>query len=189
MSLYEDAKITIIHSKRKTLSIQVKYGEVIARAPMRMKEKEIYSFIESKKSWIEKHLASLSEKQKALDEIQPLTSEEIRVLSQKAKEIISDRVKYFAPKIGVTYNNITIRCQRTRWGSCSSKGNLNFNCLLVLLPDEIVDSIVVHELCHRKHMNHSAKFYEEIDRVFPDYKKCHLWLTQNGGMYLNRIPK
>mgnify|MGYP003303594946 CR=1 FL=1 len=89
----------------------------------------------------------------------------------------------------IKYNKITIRCQHTRWGSCSSKGNLNFNCLLVLLPDEIIDSIVVHELCHIKQMNHSARFYAEIDKVFPNYKQCHLWLKQNGGMYLNRIPK
>lgn len=189
MSLFTDAEITIIHSKRRTLSIQVKHGEIIARAPMRMKEQDIYRFIESKKQWIEKHLSALSEKQKSLDGIRPFTDEEIKALSVKAKVIISERVKLFAPRIGVTYNRITIRCQRTRWGSCSSKGNLNFNCLLVLLPDEIIDSVVVHELCHLKHMNHSPQFYAEITNVFPDYKRCHLWLTQNGGMYLARIPK
>ncbi len=181
--------VRIIRSNRKTLSIELKPDEIIARAPMRMKEKEILKFIESKQSWIDKHLAKLNERQKDLNDLKPYTQEEIIQFTAKAKIDIPKRVEFYAKQIGVTYNKITIRCQHTRWGSCSSKGNLNFNCLLVLLPDEIIDSIVVHELCHRKHMNHSSRFYEEIDKVFPKYKKCHQWLKQNGGIYLNRIPK
>ena len=184
-----ETKVTIIRSNRKTLSIELRSGEIIARVPMRMKEKEIYQFIDSKKTWIDKHLTKLNERQKILDDLKPYTQEEIKNFTLQAKLDIPKRVEFYAEKIGVTYNRITIRSQHTRWGSCSSKGNLNFNCLLVLLPDEIIDSIVVHELCHRRHMNHSAKFYAEIDKVFPEYKKCHLWLKQNGGMYLNRIPK
>lgn len=184
-----EIKVTIIRSNRKTLSIELKPNEIIACAPARMKEKEIYKFIESKKSWIDKHLTKLNERQKILDDLKPYTREEIKQFTEKAKIDIPKRVEFYAKKIGVTYNKVTIRCQQTRWGSCSSKGNLNFNCLLVLLPDEIIDSIVVHELCHIKQMNHSARFYAEIDKVFPNYKQCHLWLKQNGAMYLNRIPK
>lgn len=184
-----EAKVTIIRSNRKTLSIELKPNVIIARAPARMKEKEIYKFIESKKTWIDKHLAKLNERQQILDDLKPYTQEEIKQFTAKAKIDIPKRVEYYAKQIGVKYNKITIRCQQTRWGSCSSKGNLNFNCILVLLPDEIIDSIVVHELCHLKQMNHSARFYAEIDKVFPNYKQCHLWLKQNGGMYLNRIPK
>lgn len=184
-----ETKITIIRSNRKTLSIELKPNEIIARAPARMREKEIYRFIDSKKSWIEKHLSKLNERQKVLGDLKPYTQEEIKQFTAKAKLDIPKRVELYAKKIGVTYNKITIRCQHTRWGSCSSKGNLNFNCILVLLPDEIIDSIVVHELCHIKQMNHSAKFYAEIDKVLPNYKQCHLWLKQNSGMYLNRIPK
>lgn len=182
-------KVTIIRSSRKTLSIQLKPDEIIARAPLRMKDKEIYSFIESKKSWIDKNLAKINERQKALDKVQPFTEEEIKALAEKAKIIIPERVRYYAPKIGVTYNRITIRCQRTRWGSCSSKGNLNFNCLLALFPIEVIDSVVVHELCHRKHMNHSPQFYAEIEKVFPEYKRCNKWIKDNGGIYLNRISE
>lgn len=184
-----DIKINIIRTDRKTLSIQLKPGEIIARAPLRMKDKEIHSFIDSKKSWIEKHLAAISEREKVLDDVQPFTQEEIKTLAEKAKTIIPERVKYYAPKIGVTYNRITIRCQRTRWGSCSSKGNLNFNCLLALFPIEVIDSVVVHELCHRKHMNHSPQFYAEIEKVFPEYKKWHKWLSDNGWVYMGRLPK
>ena len=82
---------------------------------------------------------------------------------------------------------ISIHNQRTRWGSCSSKGNLKFNCLLMMFPDEVIDSIVVHELCHRIHMNHSAQFYAEVEKVFTQYRKCQKWLKENGGMYLGRM--
>ena len=187
--IFENAEVSVIRSGRKTVSIQVKPNEVIIRAPMRMKEKEIEKFVESKRNWIEKHLKSLSEKQKALENIEPYSDEEIRSFIKEAKEIIPKKVEFYAEKIGVTYNRITIRCQRTRWGSCSSKGNLNFNCLLALLPDEIIDSVIVHELCHRKHMNHSAKFYEEVEKIFLEYRKCHEWLNRNGSKYMSRIPR
>ena len=187
--ILSNIKVLIIRSNRKTLSIQLKSGEIIARAPLRMKDKEIYSFIESKKLWIEKNLSKIVEREKAISEVQPFTQEELNALAEKAKQIIPERVRYYAPKIGVTYNRITIRCQRTRWGSCSSKGNLNFNCLLALFSLEVIDSVVVHELCHRKHMNHSPQFYAEIEKVFPKYKKWHKWLNDNGGVYMGRLSK
>ncbi len=187
--LSNDTKITIIRSNRKTLALQIKNGEIIVRAPLKTKDKEIYKLIESNIAWIEKHLADFKERKKVLEEIQPFTKEEINALTKKAKEIIPERVDFYAEKIGVTYNRISIRCQRSRWGSCSSKGNLNFNCLLVLFPIEVIDSVVVHELCHRKHMNHSQQFYKEIYFVFPEYKKQHKYLDDVGSAYLNRIPK
>ena len=187
--IFGNVEVSVIKSKRKTISIQIKSNEVIVRAPPRMKQNDIEKFVESKRNWIEKHLQSFSEKQKNLENIEPYSDEEIRSFMKQAKEIIPKKVEFYAEKIGVTYNKITIRCQRTRWGSCSSKGNLNFNCLLVLLPDEIIDSVVVHELCHRKQMNHSAKFYAEIEKVFPDYNRCRQWLKQNGNKYMSRIPK
>lgn len=186
---FENAEVSVIRSNRKTISIQIKPNEVIVRVPARMKQNEIEKFVESKRNWIEKHLQSLSEKQKLFENFDPYSDEEIRSFVKQAKEIIPKKVEFYAEKIGVTYNKITIRCQRTRWGSCSSKGNLNFNCLLVLLPDEIIDSVIVHELCHRKQMNHSAKFYAEIEKVFPDYNCCCQWLKQNGNKYMSRIPK
>lgn len=186
MSL-SNINISVIRSNRKTISLEIKPGEVIVRAPLFMKDKEIKSFLQSKNSWIEKHLSSLSEKQKYLDDAKPYTKEEIKEMTEKAKEVIPQRVEYYAEKVGVSYGRITVRCQKTRWGSCSSKGNLNFNCLLVLLPQEVLDSVVVHELCHRKQMNHSSLFYDEINKVFPEYKKCNQWLKENGWRYFSRL--
>ncbi len=186
--MLEEMKISIVRSDRKTLAIQLKNGQVIARAPRKMKDKEIYAFIASKREWIEKHLSVQLARQEQAAALPKFTPEEIKALAQKAMQIIPQRLDFYAEKIGVTYNRITIRCQRTRWGSCSSQGNLNFNCLLVLLPGEIMDSVIVHELCHRKHMNHSKQFYAEIEKVFPDYPRCHQWLNENGSLYLSRLP-
>jgi predicted metal-dependent hydrolase len=113
--------------------------------------------------------------------------EEIHTLADQAMEFIPRRVAHFAPKVGVTYNGITIRNQRSRWGSCSGKGNLNFNCLLMLCPPEVIDYVVVHELCHRKEMNHSPRFWAEVARILPNYREQEQWLTDNGSAIMTRM--
>ena len=178
----------VIRSKRKTLGAEIKQGKLIIRAPIRATNKDINNFILKHRKWIEKHLTEAQEREKARESIPKLTDEDIRDLANKALEVIPERVNYYAPLIGVTYGRITIRNQRTRWGSCSSKGNLNFNCLLMLTPPEVIDSIVVHELCHRKEMNHSDKFYSEVLRVFPDYWKWHKWLKDNADDLMAMRP-
>lgn len=123
-----------------------------------------------------------------LRKVKPFTEAEIKALAEKARIVIPQKVRHYAPLIGVDYGRITIRSQRTRWGSCSSKGNLNFNCLLMLFPDDVIDCVVVHELCHRKHMNHSAQFYAELEKAYPEYRRCQKWLKENGGAYIRRLP-
>ena len=170
----------IIRSNRKTIGIQVSaYGAVTVRAPYPVTNTEIDRFVREHEPWIRKQLKKAEEKQQIRAEVRRLTADEIQDLARQALDVIPKRVAYYAPKIGVTYGRITIRNQKTRWGSCSSKGNLNFNCLLMLTPPEVIDSVVVHELCHRREMNHSARFYEEVLRVFPEYKKWHGWLKEH----------
>ena len=184
----ENFPIKIIRSNRKTIAIELKAEGIFVRAPRKMSNKEIKKFLEEKQNWIEKNLKKIQEQQALLKQQEPYTQEEIHMLAERALDIIPKRVQYYAPIVGVNYGRITIRNQRTRWGSCSSKGNLNFNCLLMLFPDEVVDSIVVHELCHRKHMNHSASFYAEVERIFPEYRRCEKWLKEYGSLYLSRLP-
>ncbi|MBR2187880.1 MAG: M48 family metallopeptidase, partial [Eubacterium sp.] len=132
----------------------------------------------------------LAAMQKKLDEqknVEKLTMEEIQELAAQALRVIPQRVAYYAPKVGVTYGRITIRNQRSKWGSCSSKGNLNFNCLLMLAPDEVVDYVVVHELCHRIEMNHSKAFWELVERVLPDYRSSRKWLKEHGEEIIRRM--
>ena len=150
---FGSVSVFVTRTARKTISIQIKADGMHVRAPLRMSDTEIERFLDSKSKWIKKHLQMVAERKSAVNDLPPYTPEEIRDLASKALQIIPERVKHYARIIGVDYGNITIRNQRTRWGSCSSKGNLNFNCLLMLLPDEIIDSVVVHELCHRKHMH------------------------------------
>lgn len=173
----------LIRSKRKTLALQVNGQRVIVRAPMGTPLRTIEKFVAEHESWIEKKLRKNAE---ASAGIVPLTEAELKALRKKAKEYIPGRVAYYAPKVGVSYERIAIRCQHSKWGSCSSKGNLNFNCLLMLTPPEVIDSVVVHELCHRKEMNHSPKFYALVRSVYPDYDACHKWLKENGGAIIER---
>lgn len=182
-------KYTIIRSSRKTLALQIKDGELIVRAPKRAMQTEIDAMIEQHRSWIEKHLQKAEEQRQAAEALPPLTAEEIHALAEQARKVIAERVRYYAPLVGVTYGRITIRSQRTKWGSCTAQGNLNFNCLLMLTPPEVLDSVVVHELCHRKEMNHSDRFYAEVLRVFPDYKTWDKWLKDNGPVLMRRMLK
>lgn len=99
---------------------------------------------------------------------------------EKARKIILDRLKFFQKKLGVEYNSIRIKNQKTRWGSCSRKKNLNFNWKLLLAPAEIIDYVIVHELCHLRYMNHSDKFWAAVEQVFPSYKEHRKWLRENG---------
>lgn len=183
----DNIPIKVIRSSRKTVSIELKPDTILVRAPRRISEKEINRILQDKQAWIEKHRKKLQEQQAEYGNQKPYTAEELQALVRKAKEVIPEKVKQYAAFIGVDYKKITIRCQRTLWGSCSGSGNLSFNCVLMLLPDEVVDSIVVHELCHRKHMNHSAAFYNEVLSVYPEYRKWERWLKENGRIYLNRI--
>ncbi len=179
----------LVRSKRKTIGIQVKDGQVIVRAPQRAPLSEIERFLIRSSDWIEKQVRKQEAlKAKALaNPVERLSRQDLEALAQEAVKVIPERVAYYAPKVGVTYGRITIRNQKSRWGSCSAKGNLNFNCLLMLAPREVLDSVVVHELCHRLEMNHSQKFYEHVLRVFPEYYKHHAWLKEHGAELMRRM--
>lgn len=178
----------LFRSDRATCQIQVKNdGSVIVRAPRLMPERDIMRFVSEKEEWIERAQAKVKEARERADAAEPLTNADIEALADKALEYIPHRVAYFAPIVGVEYGRITIRNQRTRWGSCSGKKNLNFNCLLMMTPEDVIDYVVVHELCHLKEMNHSPSFWAEVERVLPYYKKSRLWLKRNGGVLIDRM--
>ena len=191
MDLDDKTHIEVIRSKRKTLAIEIRPDmRVVVRAPEKIPQNEIMKFVEEKQNWIKKHLVQMyfkAEEIKKQKKEPALTNADIEKLCQNALSVIPDKVKYYAEIMGVTYGRITIRNQKTRWGSCSSKGNLNFNCLLMLMPDKVLDYVVVHELCHLKQMNHSKKFWKEVERYMPDYKNYKKWLNENGGALIERM--
>ena len=178
----------LVRSRRKTMAVEIKPdGRIIVRAPMRASQKRIESFLADHKEWIITHLIKMRDELSEESEADKLSVADIKKLANEAMKVIPKRVAYYAPLVGVNYGRITIRNQKTRWGSCSSKGNLNFNCLLMLTPPEVLDSVVVHELCHIKYMNHSKNFYDEVLRVFPEYKKWNKWLKDNGNKIMRRM--
>lgn len=178
---------TIIKSNRRTFALEIKSDKLIVRAPSRVTDEEINAFVTMHKRWIEKNILKMKKRKEMLDDTEPLSKDDIQALTEKALNVIPNRVRHYAEIIGVTYGRITIRNQRSRWGSCSAKGNLNFNCLLMLAPPEVLDSVIVHELCHRKVMNHSDKFYAEVLRAFPNYYVCSKWLKENGDVLVMRM--
>ena len=162
----------VIRSARKTMTLEVRRdGNVIVRAPLRTGLPRIKRFVNQKQEWV---LGCL-ERTKEYREQKPLSADlsesKRNVYIRKAKETITKRVSYFARLMGVSYRNITIREQKTRWGSCSSEKNLNFNWKLVLLAPELLDYVVVHELAHRREMNHSKNFWKIVEAELPDYRE------------------
>ncbi|MCQ2545908.1 MAG: M48 family metallopeptidase [Clostridia bacterium] len=176
----------IIRSNRKTIGLSMTSEGLIVRAPNRASVRSIEKMVRENEAWIAKAALRQQRVNLAVAEQGPLTPEDIADLTARAKAVFPERVAHYAPLVGVTPGRITIRCQKSKWGSCSRKGNLNFNCLLLLAPDEVLDAIVVHELCHIKIMNHSRDFYDEVLRVHPDYRQCRKWIKTNGEVLMNR---
>ena len=176
----------LIRSRRKTMGLELRPEGLIVRAPLRATKGQIEYFVEQHRQWIRQHQEKLERQKRQAAALPPLTGAELQELTERARRCIPERVQYYAPRVGVDYGSITIRCQKSRWGSCSSKGNLSFNCLLMLIPPEVIDSVVVHELCHRKEMNHSPAFYAHVLRVFPEYRTWRRWLKENGPALLLR---
>ncbi len=183
----------VIRSRRKTLGIEITTDlKVRIRAPYYVSDTEIMRFVIRNTDWIEKHLEKMAKKAREAEEhrreIEFLSATEIRELAGQAMTDIPQRLQKYAPLVGVNYGRVTIRNQRSRWGSCSSRGNLNFNCLLMLTPEAVRDYVVVHELCHRKQMNHSPKFWAEVERVLPEYREQKAWLRKHGQSLIERLP-
>lgn len=174
----------IIRSRRRTLSLQVlPNGQVLVKAPLLMGKRQIDAFVKSKDPWLKRQFDRLAER----IDLPSFSAEELAELKRQAKVFIPQRAACFAQKMGVRFGRVAIRRQRTRWGSCSGKGNLNFNCLLMLVPEDVRDYVIVHELCHLREMNHSPRFWTAVESVLPDYKLRRKWLKEHGSAIISRL--
>lgn len=159
---------TLIRSARRTLGLQISpAGELIVRAPQRMPRREIEAALAKHTDWIETHRARQLERQAAHPE--PTDTARAALLSRAAAEL-PPRVAHYAAIMGVQPTGITITDARTRFGSCSPKNRLCFSWRLMQYPEEAIDYVVVHELAHILHKNHSADFHACVAAVLPDHK-------------------
>lgn len=172
----------ILFSDRKSISIQITPERtILVRVPKWISPRQVDSVLEEKREWILKHYQAIPKpKELSIREQNQLIALEKRY-RKAAREYIPARVAHFHQFTGGIYDKVVIRDQKTRWGSCSSNGTLSFNYRLMLAPPQILDYVVVHELCHLKHMNHSPKFWEAVEQIIPDYKERRKWLKEHGG--------
>lgn len=168
----------VIRSARRSMSLQIQEdGSVVIRVPFAVTAAEAMGFAKNHENWIVENHNKMIEN---LEAVNTYTKNEIEAYKKNLRPVLEHRVAYYAGVMGVHYGRISIRDQKTRWGSCSANGNLNFNWKLILMPEEILDYVVVHELAHRLEMNHSARFWAQVEQVLPDYKNRRSWLKSNG---------
>lgn len=182
----------LIRSDRRSLGFEMRRcpdggGEFLIRAPRRMHLSDIEQLIYTKERWItEKYQKLLVDnvRKKSLDIPDYVTQQWLKT---EGVQRFQEKITFWADRMQVTYGKVTIRDQKTRWGSCSSRGNLNFNWRLLLMPEAVMDYVIVHELAHRKEMNHSAAFWHVVENYMPDYRERLQWLRENGGQYSGPI--
>ena len=163
-------------SNRRTVGLEITPRcEIIIRAPKRMSDREIAEFVNKYRGWIDKKLPEAekrAEKSKAISE----KEEELR---RAAREVIPPLVERYSKTMGLKPTSVKITSAKKRFGSCNSKNSLCFSWRLMAYPIEAVEYVVVHELAHIKHHNHSAKFYALIEKYMPDYKERQKMLKIN----------
>lgn len=168
-------KIQVIRSNRKTMSLSVDNElNAVVRAPFFVTDKAVEDFVNVNKDWLERAVQSKEQQLKRYD----LSQEEINRLVNLANEVIPDKVEFYSSMMNLKPTGVKITKAKTRFGSCSPKNSLCFSCFLMTYPHEAVDYVVVHELAHIKHRNHSKEFYQLIEQYLPDYKKRMSLLRQ-----------
>ena len=174
-------------SKRKSLGIEINAdGEIIVRAPGYLSKRAAEAFIEERREWIFKNREKILAKKEtsALKPLTPLEEQKVAALKKRflnaAKIYFPKRCEELVKATGGHYEKITVRNQKTRWGSCSQTGTLSFNYRLMMAPPEVIDYVIVHELCHLTHMNHSKAFWNQVADILPDYAQRKQWLKAHG---------
>lgn len=180
----------VTESSRRSFQIRIEpKGIVSVRVPLRTPETVVTKLLQEKAQWICVHLAKVKEKKASGEVLPPFTSEELKQIRLSARKDLSARLSYWSKTLGIDYTSMSIRFQKTRWGSCSGKGSISLNALLMLTPERIRDYVVIHELCHRKEMNHSKAFWEKVGRACPTYPEDRKWLKANGNAIIARLPE
>ena len=165
-------------SRRATriiITVRASKGARVA-VPTRTSFKKALEFVYLKKEWLRRHLVKIEQNEKRKKDF---SVPSLSIDKADAKKRLIDRLYHLAQEHGFTYNNASVRNQRTRWGSCSQKNNISLNLKLVLLPKELIDYVILHELVHTRIHDHSKKFWAELDRYIGNGKVMAKWLRLN----------
>ncbi len=181
--------LRVIRSDRKSVSLEILSDlTLLVRAPRRMRQCDIDALLFEKAAWIAKGRETVLARRRACaDQPPPFTKAELADLKKEARRLLPARVEALAAQMGVPYGRVTVRAQRTRFGSCSAAGNISLNCLLVCFPPPVQDYVILHELCHLKHMNHSPAFWRAVATVCPDYQTHRAYLRDEGSRIAHRL--
>lgn len=203
--------VVVVRSQRKMLSLSVnRNAEVVVRAPIRVSEKEITRFVLRHEKWIENRLAEIQSQSLNLSDGEKISifGEEYRIaegkaalrngflflpeenreevltalLKKRAKREMTERTERIAKENSFSYSAVRISSARGRWGSCSRKASISYSFRIALLPKDCVEYVIVHELCHIRHFNHSVRFWREVEQILPDYKLRRKTLKGCGNL-------
>ena len=160
----------IIRSRRRTLALEItREGRLQVRAPSQAPDTAIQAFVQAHEGWARAHLAKVRERLAASPP--PQSREDIAALKAKAKAVLPGKIARYGAILGLQPSAIRITETRSRYGSCSSRKVISFSCFLMLCPEEAIDYVVVHELCHLRYMNHGPDFHALLSSVLPDYRE------------------
>jgi len=170
---------TLIRSERRSLSLSIEPdGTVLVRAPRRLAKAEIDRFVQSHESWIAAHREKVL--RRAEFDRAHFSPDQLADLTARAKEYLPGRTAYWASRMGVAPTGIRITSAKTRFGSCSPKDGIAYSCRIMAFPPQAVDYVIVHELAHIRHKNHSREFYDFVGRFLPDYRRLQSILRRRG---------
>ena len=180
----------LIRSSRRTVGMSLdREGNIIVRAPYLCPRATIERFVAEHADWIEKQRSKLKRSAETAQFAGALSEADIKLLAKQMKAVLPEKLSRYASVLGVSFGRVTVRCQKSKWGSCSAQGNLNFNCLLMLAPEEVLDYVIIHELCHRRHMDHSKDFWADVALACPGYGDCRRWLRTEGPALMMRAER
>jgi predicted metal-dependent hydrolase len=174
-------QVQIIYSKRRSIVLQVKNGQVFLKAPLRTPTKFLEGLVAKKQKWIQDKIEVSKKVYENKEDKKSISLETVRFYKKEFGAYLDEKVTLYAEQIGVTFNKISIRKTVSRWGSCTTSGNLSFSIFLWDTPNHVIDYVIVHELCHRRYMNHSKDFWNLVLQHYPEYKLAEKWLKINGN--------
>lgn len=176
----------VTYSKRRSVTVKVKDCRILVLAPIGFSGAEIDKLLIKHRAWINKRLNEQKIKSTVFDS---LTEEDIKKIKKSARAYLTERTEYYAGIMSAEYSKIRITGAKTRFGSCTSCGNISYSYRLMLYPEAAREYVVVHELAHTFEMNHSKKFYAIIEKVLPDYKQRKKLLQAPVGINTQAYEK